>query len=58
MNNRKFSIPLIIIEVIIGGAIFRHFNFNTLTFEKPWLDSLYIVVFITLLFLIFKKVSK
>lgn len=58
MNNRKFSISLIIIAVILGGAIFRHFNFNTLTFEKPWLDALYVTVFIASLFLIFKKESK
>jgi hypothetical protein len=58
MNSKKSSIALIIIAVILGGAIFRHFNFNTLTFEKPWLDALYIIVFISSLFLIFKKEGK
>lgn len=58
MNDKKFSIALIIIAVILGGALLRHFDFNTLTFEKPWLDALYAIVFVTSLVLLFKNKSK
>lgn len=44
-----------IIAVILGFIIFKHFNFKTFTLKDPWLDTLYILTFGTLLFFLFKK---
>jgi purine-cytosine permease-like protein len=55
MKRSNFNFPLVIIAVIVGATIFKHFNFDTLTFEESWLDLVYIVVFIITLILLFKK---
>ncbi|RZS99435.1 hypothetical protein EV197_0645 [Aquimarina brevivitae] len=55
MNKKYLSFPLLIIAIILGVAIFKDFNFNTLTFKNLWLDIVYIIVFIVSLFLLFKK---
>jgi len=49
---------LIIIAVILGGALLRHFDFKTQQFEKPGLDILYGIVFIVAVFLLLRDLSK
>jgi hypothetical protein len=49
---------LIVIAVILGGALFRHFDFQTQQFEKPGLDILYAIVFIVAVFLLLRDVRK
>ncbi|GEM_PF-6006127 len=49
--KKKLSIPLLIILVIIGSAIYRNFNFEAMKFEKFWLGILYIFTFLLTLFL-------
>lgn len=46
--------PLVIIAVILGVVILRHFDFKTLTFKDPWLDALYIIVLVVVIFLLFR----
>jgi uncharacterized protein (DUF983 family) len=57
MSNNQFRFPAIIIAVILGAIIFKHFNFKTLTLKEPWLDVVYIVTFVIILFLLFKRQS-
>jgi Ca2+/Na+ antiporter len=54
MNNKKsLSFPLIIIVIILGGTLFKKFNFETLKFEKPALAIVYIIcVIISIYFLV------
>lgn len=47
--------PLTIITVILGLVIIKHFDFDSLTFEDPWLDTLYTVTFILLIFFMFRN---
>lgn len=54
MNNRNFSFPLVIVAVILGITIYKHFNFKTLTFKESWLDVVYLVTFVIVLFFLFK----
>lgn len=54
MSNNQFRPIAIIIAVILGFIIFKHFSFNTLTFKDPWLDALYIVTFVGILLFLFK----
>ena len=56
MSKRKeYSFPLIIIAVILGGAIFKDFDFEKLKFEKPAMAVVYILTFLMTLYFIFKK---
>lgn len=50
-----FNLIFAIIAFPIGLALLRDTDFESLTFRKPALDILYLVVFIALLFLMFKK---
>lgn len=54
MDKNSFRPIAIIMAVILGFVIFKHFNFRTLTFKDPWLDILYIIIFIVLLLLLIK----
>ena len=49
---------LIIIAVILGVSLYRHFDFQTLQFEKPKLDILYAIVFTAAVFLLMRDVRK
>lgn len=55
MNKKNLSFPLIIIAVVLGVVVFKHFNFKTLTFKQPWVDFLYLITFIITLFFLFKN---
>jgi hypothetical protein len=55
MNNNNFKFPLIIIAVILGATIFKHFDFKTLTFKESWLDVLFVITFVFTLLVMFKK---
>lgn len=50
-----FNLIFAIIAFPIGLALLRDTDFESLTFRKPALDILYLLVFITLLFLMFRK---
>jgi hypothetical protein len=49
---------LVIISIILGGAIFKQFDFQSLKFEKPALSIVYIIVFIICIGLMIKKSKK
>ena len=46
--------PLVIIAVILGAVIFKHFDLKTMTLKDPWLDALYIIVFAVVMFLLLR----
>ena len=47
MKNKKMpNLYLVIISIIVGSALFKQFDFETLKFEKPALTILYIIVFV------------
>lgn len=54
MSNNQFRFPAIVIAIILGAIIFKHFNFKTLTLKEPWLDAIYIITLIIILFFLFK----
>ena len=53
-----FNIIFAIIAFPIGLALSKDIDFNTFTFRKPALDTLYLVVFIMCIILAFKKKKK
>ena len=40
--------------IILGSALWKQFDFNTLKFEKPALATLYIVVFVASIYFMIK----
>lgn len=58
-NKNNMSFILIIIAVILGSSLFKHFDFGNMRFQKPWLDAIYFVTFIvTIYFLIRNYINK
>ncbi|NBA88322.1 hypothetical protein GVN16_21295 [Emticicia sp. CRIBPO] len=47
-----------IIAIILGSAIYKQFDFKSLTFEKPALAALYIIVFAASIYLLVKDYKK
>lgn len=46
MENKKIpSFAFGVIAVILGWTLFKHFDFEDLSFQKPLLDALYIIIF-------------
>ena len=55
MENKKgMNYAFLIIAIILGGALWKQFDFDTFKFEKPALATLYIIVFITSIYFIIK----
>ena len=44
----------LMIAIILGSALWKQFDFNTLKFEKPALATLYIVVFVASIYSMIK----
>lgn len=44
----------LVIAIILGFAIYKQFNFKNLKFEKPALAILYIIVFVSSIFLLIR----
>lgn len=55
MNNKKGgNFLLLIIAIISGGKVYKHFDFENLKFQKPVLDIIYLIVFVVSIVLFFK----
>lgn len=54
-TKNEYSFPLIIIAIVLGGTIFKEFDFKNLTFEKPALAVVYILTLLMTIYFIFKK---
>jgi len=56
MKNKKApNFFLVIIAIILGQALFEQFDFGNLKFEKPALAIVYLIVFVTSIYLLVKK---
>ncbi len=57
-NKKTLNIFSIILIIIIGSALFRLFNLEDLTFEKPALAIVYILAIALSIFFIIKGYKK
>ena len=48
------TFTLSIVAIILGVTLYKQFNFDTLTFEKPALAIVYFIVFIISVYLLIK----
>lgn len=53
-NKKEFSFGLAIIAIILGFTLFKQFDFQTLTMEKPALGMVYLGAFAISVYLLFK----
>lgn len=59
MNHKiKPNFFSIVILIILGGAIYKQFDFQNFTFEKPVLVVVYIFAFIISIVMMIKKSKK
>jgi hypothetical protein len=50
MDSRKgANFFLVIIAIVTGTKLVRHFDFKNLKFEKPLLDAIYLVTFVAVI---------
>ncbi|MFG4002788.1 hypothetical protein ACHRV1_11975 [Flavobacterium aquidurense] len=59
MENQKVPVfTFSIVAIILGVALYKQFDFKNLTFEKPALAVVYIIVFLFSVFVLVKNVRK
>lgn len=59
MDKKKgVNVFLVVIAVVIGGTLFKHFDFENFSFKDPYLDVLYFLVFAASIFLLIKEIKK
>lgn len=54
-KNNAPVFTLSIVAIILGVVLYKQFNFETLTFEKPALAIVYIIVFVFSIFILIKN---
>lgn len=54
MNINPIRPVLIIIEIILAFVIYKHFDIKNLTLKSPFLDMIYIITFLIILFVLIK----
>lgn len=57
-NNRGFNFFLVIIAFVTGSKLVSHTDFKNWTFEKPAIDTLYLIVFLLSVFFIVWELIK
>ena len=43
------------VAVILGWTLVKHLDFENLTFQKPWLDGLYLIGFVISIYVLIKS---
>ena len=59
MEKHKYSsFTFSIVAIILGVVLYRKFDFETLSFEKPVLAGLYFIVFLFSIYILIKNYRK
>lgn len=59
MDNKKgINLFFAFMAIILGWTLFKHFDFKTFKFADPYLDIIYLIVFIISIYLIIKNRNK
>ena len=45
-SQKRLNVFALLIALVTGYKCYVHFNFTTFTFEKPVLDTLYLIAFL------------
>ena len=56
MENKKIpSFAFGVVAIILGWTLFKHFDFEDFSFQKPLLDALYLIVFVFSIYALIKN---
>ena len=56
MENKKIpSFAFGVVAVILGWTLVKHFDFEDLSFQKPILDALYLIIFVFSIYALIKN---
>ncbi len=59
MDKKKgLNFFFLIIAIITGSKLYKHFDFQNLKFERPAIDTLYLIVFIASVIFLIKDLVK
>lgn len=59
MENKKIpSFVFGVVAVILGWTLIKHFDYKNLSFQKPLLDALYLIVFVFTIYALLKNNKK
>ena len=59
MESKKgLNFFFLIIAIITGSKVIKHFDFQNFTFEKPALDALYVIAFVASIVFLIKDYRK
>lgn len=59
MNNKKgLNWVFVLIAFTLGLTLIKHIDFKNFTLKEPYLDILYIIVFIISIYIIVKDLKK
>ena len=57
-KEKGLNLVFLIIAFILGGALWKQFDFQTFKFDKPALAALYAVVFVASIYLLIRDYKK
>lgn len=59
MENKKIPAFMFgVVAIILGWTLFKHFDFKNLSFQKPLLDALYLIIFVFSIYALVKNNKK
>lgn len=53
-KKNNFNVFFAIMAIILGSKLYKHTDFQNLRFEKPLIDSIYLITFIGCVFFVVK----
>lgn len=53
-KKNNFNVFFAIMAIILGVKLYKHINFKNFTFEKPLIDTIYLITFIGSVFFVIK----
>ena len=57
-KKSKFNFFFIVIGLITGSKVIKDFDFQTMTFAKPAIDTIYLITFVLMVVLSIKAFTK
>jgi membrane protein DedA with SNARE-associated domain len=57
-NNKIPTFTFGVVAIILGWTLVKHFDFKNLKFQQPWLDALYIIIFIFSIYALIKNYKR
>lgn len=57
-GKKRINFIFLIIAIILGGTLWKHFDFSTFSFEMPALDIIFLITFIVSVYIIIKDYRK